>query len=137
MPRFEPFPVLGEILDKLPPETTTVIIAHRLNTVNKVDQVYFVNSSGAALAGSREHAMDMLQHGKVPFLRSEFFRARYPALCGGICYMLGRLARFLSMHRTDNLLHPRAIVDSADAVTAEVDRRAPVPAAHGRERCIR
>ena len=30
-----------------------------------------------------------------------------------------------------------AIVDNADAVTAEVDRRAPVPAANGRERRIK
>ena len=33
-----------EILDKLPPETTKVIIAHRLNTIDNVDQIYFVNS---------------------------------------------------------------------------------------------
>jgi hypothetical protein len=34
-------------------------------------------------------------------------RARYPPLCNGICYLLGRFARFLSMHRTDNLVHPQ------------------------------
>jgi hypothetical protein len=28
-------------------------------------------------------------------------------VCGGICYLPGRFARFLSMHRTDNLLHPQ------------------------------
>src|SRR5262249_11234958 len=36
--------LLEEILDKLPPETTKVIIAHRLNTIDNVDQIYFVNS---------------------------------------------------------------------------------------------
>jgi ATP-binding cassette, subfamily B, bacterial len=56
--------LLVEILDKLPPETTKVIIAHRLNTIDNVDQIYFVNSGGVALAGSMEHAMDMLLHGK-------------------------------------------------------------------------
>ncbi len=56
--------LLEEILDKLAPETTKVIIAHRLNTIDNVDQIYFVNSGGVALAGSMEHAMDMLLHGK-------------------------------------------------------------------------
>ena len=56
--------LLEEILDKLPPETTKVIIAHRLNTIDNVDQIYFVNSSGVALAGSMEHATDMLLHGR-------------------------------------------------------------------------
>ena len=56
--------LLEEILDKLPRETTKVIIAHRLNTIDNVDQIYFVNSGGVALAGSMEHAVDMLLHGK-------------------------------------------------------------------------
>ncbi len=56
--------LLEEILDKLAPETTKVIIAHRLNTIDNVDQIYFVNSGGVALAGSVEHAIDMLLHGK-------------------------------------------------------------------------
>jgi ATP-binding cassette, subfamily B, bacterial len=56
--------LLEEILDKLPPETTKVIIAHRLNTIDNVDQIYFVNSGGVALAGSMEHAVDMLLHHK-------------------------------------------------------------------------
>jgi ATP-binding cassette subfamily B protein len=56
--------LLEEILDKLPPETTKVIIAHRLNTIDNVDQIYFVNSGAVALAGSMEHAVDMLLHGK-------------------------------------------------------------------------
>ena len=56
--------LLEEILDRLPSETTKVIIAHRLNTIDNVDQIYFVNSGGVQLAGSMEHAVDMLLHGK-------------------------------------------------------------------------
>jgi len=56
--------LLEEILNQLAPETTKVIIAHRLNTIDNVDQIYFVNSGGVALAGSMEHAVDMLLHGK-------------------------------------------------------------------------
>jgi ATP-binding cassette subfamily B protein len=54
--------LLEEILRKLPPETTKVIIAHRLNTIDNVDQIFFVNSGGVTLAGSMEHALDMLLH---------------------------------------------------------------------------
>jgi len=56
--------LLQEILDKLPPETTKVIIAHRLNTIDNVDQIFFVNSGGVTLAGSMQHALDMLLHEK-------------------------------------------------------------------------
>jgi ATP-binding cassette subfamily B protein len=56
--------LLEEILDKLPKETTRVIIAHRLNTIDNVDQIFFVNSGGVTLAGSMEHAVDMLLHEK-------------------------------------------------------------------------
>jgi ATP-binding cassette, subfamily B, bacterial len=56
--------LLEEILARLPEQTTKVIIAHRLNTIDKVDQIFFVNSGGIALAGSMEHALDMLLHEK-------------------------------------------------------------------------
>lgn len=56
--------MLDEILQKLPPTTTKVIIAHRLNTIDNVDQIFFVNSGGVTLAGSMEHAVDMLLHGR-------------------------------------------------------------------------
>ena len=56
--------LLEEILDKLPPTTTRVIIAHRLNTIDNVDQIFFVNSGEITLAGSMEHAVDMLMHEK-------------------------------------------------------------------------
>jgi ATP-binding cassette, subfamily B, bacterial len=56
--------LLEEILEKLPKETTKVIIAHRLNTIDNVDQIFFVNSGGVTLAGSMEHALGMLLHEK-------------------------------------------------------------------------
>ena len=56
--------LLEEILARLPAETTKVIIAHRLNTIDKVDQIFFVNSGAVALAGSMEHALEMLLHEK-------------------------------------------------------------------------
>jgi ATP-binding cassette subfamily B protein len=56
--------LLEDILAKLPPQTTRVIIAHRLNTIDKVDQIFFVNSGAIAPAGSMEHALEMLLHEK-------------------------------------------------------------------------
>lgn len=56
--------LLEEILDKLPATTTRVIIAHRLNTIDNVDQIFFVNSGEITLAGSMEHAVDLLLHQK-------------------------------------------------------------------------
>jgi ATP-binding cassette subfamily B protein len=56
--------LLQDILDKLPATTTKVIIAHRLNTIDNVDQIFFVNSGEITLAGSMEHAVDMLLHEK-------------------------------------------------------------------------
>jgi ATP-binding cassette subfamily B protein len=56
--------LLQEILDKLPPSTTKVIIAHRLNTIANADEIFFVNAGEIIPAGSMEHALDMLMHGK-------------------------------------------------------------------------
>lgn len=56
--------LLEEILAKLPKETTKVIIAHRLNTIDNADQICFVNAGEITLAGSMEHALEMLLHGK-------------------------------------------------------------------------
>jgi ATP-binding cassette subfamily B protein len=56
--------LLEEILAKLPATTTKVIIAHRLNTIDNVDQIFFVNSGEITLAGSMEHAVDLLLHEK-------------------------------------------------------------------------
>jgi ATP-binding cassette subfamily B protein len=55
---------LQGILDKLPAHTTKVIIAHRLNTIANADEIFFVNSGEITPAGSMEHAVDMLLHGK-------------------------------------------------------------------------
>ncbi len=52
--------LLGDILNKLPEHTTRVIIAHRLNTIENADEIYFVNSGEVTKAGSLNDAMDML-----------------------------------------------------------------------------
>jgi ATP-binding cassette, subfamily B, bacterial len=57
--------LLDEILQKLPPETTKVIIAHRLNTIESADFIYFVNSGKVIKAGSLDDAVNMLLHGKM------------------------------------------------------------------------
>jgi ATP-binding cassette, subfamily B, bacterial len=55
---------LEQILDRLPPSTTKVIIAHRLNTIANADEIFFINSGEITPAGSMQHALDMLMHGK-------------------------------------------------------------------------
>jgi ATP-binding cassette subfamily B protein len=56
--------LLSDILKKLPKETTQVIIAHRLNTIQNADEIFFVNSGEVKKAGTLRHAMDMLLDGK-------------------------------------------------------------------------
>lgn len=56
--------LLTEILDQLPQKTTQVIIAHRLNTIEKADEIFFINSGNVVPAGSLDHAVDMLMHGR-------------------------------------------------------------------------
>jgi len=56
--------ILQEIINQLPPKTTKVIIAHRLNTISSADEIFFVNAGEVKLAGSMQHAVDMLLHGK-------------------------------------------------------------------------
>jgi ATP-binding cassette subfamily B protein len=56
--------LLGDILNNLPAHTTRVIIAHRLNTIENADEIYFVNSGEVSKAGSLNDAMDMLLKGK-------------------------------------------------------------------------
>jgi ATP-binding cassette subfamily B protein len=56
--------LLEEILDQLPKETTKVIIAHRLNTIQSADDIFFINGGFITEAGSMEHAVEMLLHGK-------------------------------------------------------------------------
>ncbi|RZM30411.1 MAG: ABC transporter ATP-binding protein [Pedobacter sp.] len=56
--------MLGRILDKLPSETTLVIIAHRLNTIENADEIFFVNSGEVVRAGSFKDAVEKLMKGK-------------------------------------------------------------------------
>ena len=56
--------LLEQILDKLPPSTTKVIIAHRLNTIDNADEIFFINGGEITPAGSMDHALEMLLHGK-------------------------------------------------------------------------
>lgn len=56
--------LLEDILKKLPKETTRVIIAHRLNTIENADEIFFVNSGSLKTAGSLQNAMSMLLEGK-------------------------------------------------------------------------
>jgi ATP-binding cassette subfamily B protein len=56
--------LLEQVLEKLPKETTKVVIAHRLNTINNADEIFFVNGGEIKPAGSFDHAVDMLMHGK-------------------------------------------------------------------------
>ena len=52
--------LLAEVLAKLPKSTTKVIIAHRLNTIQTADEIFFVGGGALTAAGSMERAMNML-----------------------------------------------------------------------------
>ncbi|MFA5185149.1 MAG: ABC transporter ATP-binding protein [Patescibacteria group bacterium] len=56
--------LLGKVLERLPAATTKVIIAHRLNTIENADEIFFVNNGQVEPAGSFAHAVEMLMHGK-------------------------------------------------------------------------
>ena len=56
--------LLDDILRKLPDSTTRIIIAHRLNTIENADEIYFVNSGAITKAGSMQDAVKLLLHGK-------------------------------------------------------------------------
>jgi ATP-binding cassette subfamily B protein len=56
--------MLEEILLRLPATTTRVIIAHRLNTIENADEIFFVNGGEITRAGNLDQAMDMLLQGK-------------------------------------------------------------------------
>ncbi len=56
--------LLEDILQKLPPTTTKVIIAHRLNTIENADEIFFVNSGEVTAAGNFENALHLLMEGK-------------------------------------------------------------------------
>jgi ATP-binding cassette subfamily B protein len=54
--------LLNNILKKLPASTTRVIIAHRLNTIENADEIFFVNTGNIIPAGSFEHAINLLMN---------------------------------------------------------------------------
>jgi ATP-binding cassette subfamily B protein len=56
--------LLDEILQKLPVSTTRVIIAHRLNTIENADEIFFVNSGSVQRAGSFNDALNLLMDEK-------------------------------------------------------------------------
>jgi len=56
--------LLEAMLKKLPIETTRIVIAHRLNTIEHADEIFFVNSGNIVPAGSFDHAVEMLLSGK-------------------------------------------------------------------------
>ncbi len=56
--------LLDEILKRLPETTTLIIIAHRLNTIENADEIFFINSGSVTKAGSLQDAVNLLLHGK-------------------------------------------------------------------------
>jgi len=56
--------LLQKIIDKLPEKTTKVIIAHRLNTIKKADEIYFVNNGSIETAESFEKSIDLIMKSK-------------------------------------------------------------------------
>ena len=56
--------LLEKILQKLPKETTLVVIAHRLNTIENADEIFFVNLGEVDRAGSFDEAVNRLMHGQ-------------------------------------------------------------------------
>jgi len=56
--------LLEQVLEKLPKSTTKVVIAHRLNTIENADEIFFVNNGEVTRAGSLAQAVELLMHGK-------------------------------------------------------------------------
>jgi ATP-binding cassette subfamily B protein len=56
--------LLEQILANLPQQTTRVIIAHRLNTIENADEIFFINSGEVKRAGSFSEAVEKLMNGK-------------------------------------------------------------------------
>jgi ATP-binding cassette subfamily B protein len=55
---------LETILQKLPQDTTRIIIAHRLNTIENADEIFFINTSRIIRAGSMDNAVHLLMEDK-------------------------------------------------------------------------
>ena len=56
--------LLDDILRKLPKTATQIVIAHRLNTIENADEIYFINSGAVTKAGSMEEAVKLLMNRK-------------------------------------------------------------------------
>lgn len=56
--------LLDDILRKLPKKSTRIVIAHRLNTIENADEIYFVNSGSVTKAGSLNDAVELLMSRK-------------------------------------------------------------------------
>jgi ATP-binding cassette subfamily B protein len=56
--------LLEGILNRLPESTTRIIIAHRLNTIENADEIYFVNAGEIIRAGSFTDAVNKLLKGE-------------------------------------------------------------------------
>lgn len=56
--------LLDEILQNLPETTTRIIIAHRLNTIENADEIFFINAGEITRAGSFDDAVARLLHNK-------------------------------------------------------------------------
>ena len=56
--------LLENIIHKLPSSTTKVIIAHRLNTIQNADEIFFINTGEVTNAGSFDNALKLLMAGK-------------------------------------------------------------------------
>lgn len=52
--------LLSAILNNLSKDTTVVIIAHRLNTIENADEIFFVNSGELIRAGTMQHVLELL-----------------------------------------------------------------------------
>jgi ATP-binding cassette subfamily B protein len=55
---------LDAILQELPDSTTRIFIAHRLNTIENADEIFFVNGTRIIRAGSMDNAVQLLMHDK-------------------------------------------------------------------------
>ncbi len=54
--------LLEKALNCLPKTTTKIIIAHRLNTIENADQIFFVNNGEIVNAGNMQEAINLILH---------------------------------------------------------------------------